>query len=121
MGVPIDGRTVREFVFLGDGHRAAPGYEVPLDVFAFGMLANLAVLLVAADAWLLFLPSEEDQPSLGEDPNPEPEPTPVAEIPAPREYATPEEVKHFLARARRVLAPSPEKLRDMPSPSKCIH
>jgi hypothetical protein len=30
----------------------------------------------------LFLPSEEDQPSLGEDPNPEPEPTPVGEIPA---------------------------------------
>ena len=69
----------------------------------------------------LFLPSEEDQPSLGEDPNPEPEPIPVAEILAPREYATPEEVKHFLARARRLLAQSPEKLRDMPSPSKRIH
>src|SRR5262252_6978533 len=32
----------------------------------------------------LFLPSEEDQLSLGEDPNPEPEPTPVAEFPALR-------------------------------------
>ena len=30
------------------------------------------------------LPSEEDQLSLGEDPNPEPEPTPVAEFPALR-------------------------------------
>ena len=69
----------------------------------------------------LFLPSEQDQPSLGEDPNPEPEPTPVAEIPAPRKYATPEEVKQFLARARRLLAPSPDKLRDMPTPSKRIH
>jgi hypothetical protein len=38
-----------------------------------------------------------------------------------REYATPEEVRLFLARAKRLLAPSPEKLREMPSPSKRIH
>jgi hypothetical protein len=69
----------------------------------------------------LFLPSEEDQPSLGEDPNPEPEPIPVAADPRPRKYATPEEVKQFLARARRLLALTPERLRDMPSPSKRIH
>ncbi len=69
----------------------------------------------------MFLPSEEDEPSLGEDPNPEPEPTPAAEITAPRTYATPDEVKQFLTRARRLLALSPEKLRDMPSPSKRIH
>jgi hypothetical protein len=53
MGVSIDGRTVREFVFLGDGDRAAPGYKVPLDVFAFGVLANLAVLFVAAEVYRL--------------------------------------------------------------------
>src|SRR5271155_5331307 len=59
MGVPIDGHAVRELVFLGDGDGASPGYKVSLDVFAIGVLANLAVLLVAAEAyrllWLLWL------------------------------------------------------------------
>jgi hypothetical protein len=69
----------------------------------------------------LFLPSEEDQPSLGEDPNPKPESTLAAEIPAPRQCAAQEEVKHFLARGG-VYSPCRRKNSgDMPSPSKLIH
>jgi len=43
------------------------------------------------------------------------------QAPLPRQMADPEVVKKVLARAKRLLAPSPEKLLELPQASKRIH
>jgi hypothetical protein len=41
--------------------------------------------------------------------------------PLPLEMADPELVKKAIARAKRLLISSPEELKNVPSPSQCIH
>jgi hypothetical protein len=41
--------------------------------------------------------------------------------PRPRKMATPEQVRKALERAKRLLAPTPEKLKEMPTTSKRVH
>jgi hypothetical protein len=44
-----------------------------------------------------------------------------AKEPNKAKLADPEDVRRFLSRAKRLLAPSPEKLKEMPTTSKRIH
>lgn len=62
------------------------------------------------------LPKESSAPTESEPPGEKPKRAPL-----PRKIADPEVVRRVLAHAKSLLAPSPEKLKEMPTNSKRIH